>query len=178
MQYRRAYTKGACYFFTVVTEKRQALFADDVNIKLLRNAFHTVMQKRPFIIDAVVILPDHLHCIWTLPADDADFSTRWRLIKTKFSKQCDKQYKLKPNANRINKKQQAIWQHRYWEHQLRDEQDFAQHMDYIHYNPVKHGYVDSAVDWEYSSIHRYIKQGLMDKYWGTDIIIPSNAGYE
>jgi putative transposase len=179
MQYRRAYTQGACYFFTVVTEKRQPLFADDANVNLLRNAFYSIMQKRPFTIDAAVILPDHLHCIWTLPVDDADFSTRWRLVKTWFSKRCDERYKLTPNTHRMNKKQQAIWQHRYWEHQLRDEQDVKQHIDYIHYNPVKHGYVTNPVDWKHSSIHRFIKQGVIDPHWGEGMIdIPNEVGYE
>ena len=91
---------------------------------LLRDAFRAVRQQRLFDIDAIVILPDHWHCIWTLPEDDADFMTRWRLIKTWFSKRSD----LKP-----------IWQQRYWEHVLRDARDFAWHVEYIHYNPVKHG---------------------------------------
>jgi putative transposase len=179
MQYRRAYTKGGCYFFTVVTEKRQPLFLDDTNVNLLRDAFRAVMKKYPFVMDAVVILPDHLHCIWTLPANDADFSTRWRLIKTRFTKQCAYQYKQTPNANRIKKKQQAIWQHRYWEHQLRDERDVEQHIDYIHYNPVKHHYVNKASDWQYSSIHRYIKQGVIAEDWGVgDSVIPDVVGHE
>jgi len=179
MQYRRANISGASYFFTLVTEKRQQLFLDDINVNLLRQAFRHVMKKRPFVIDAAVILPEHLHCIWTLPANDADFSTRWRLIKTWFTKHCDEKYKNIPNQARIKKQQQAIWQHRYWEHYLRDQTDFEHHVNYIHYNPVKHGYVKCPSDWRYSSIHRYIRQDVLDKDWGaSDIVIPDDIGYE
>ncbi len=172
MQYRRANILGASYFFTVVTEKRQKLFADDENVDLLRQAFRHVMKKHPFVIEAAVVLPDHLHCIWTLPVGDADFSTRWRLIKTWFSKHCDAKYKAVSNLSRIKKQQQAIWQHRFWEHCLGDEADFEQHVNYIHYNPVKHDYVKCPVDWKYSSIHRYIKQGVIDDSWGEgDVLI-------
>ena len=179
MQYRRSNIQGACYFFTVVTEKRQKIFIHDENIELLRDAFRHVMKKQPFIMEAAVIFPDHLHCIWTLPANDADFSTRWRLIKTWFTKHCDKKYKLNPDKSRIRKKQQAIWQHRYWEHCLKDDKDFEHHVNYIHYNPVKHHYVKRPVDWKYSSIHRYIKNGILSEAWGTsDIILPDTIGHE
>lgn len=104
----------------------------------LREAFHTVKQRHPFNIDAIVVLPDHLHCIWTLPNGDADFSTHWRLIKTYFSRHCLAHYKRKQSSSRQTKKEQAIWQRRFWEHQIRDEKDFSRHVDYIHYNPVSH----------------------------------------
>ena len=164
MQYRRVYVKGGSYFFTVIAEKRRNIFTDD-NVKLLRSAFKSVMEKRAFVIDAAVVLPDHLHFIWTLPEHDSDYSTRWRLIKTAFTKQYPDKF-IVQNVNRNNKKQQDIWQHRGWEHCLRDEWDFQQHVNYIHYNPVKHGLVKRAVDWQYSSIHRYIKSGMLDKHWG------------
>jgi putative transposase len=109
MQYRRANNLGACYFFTLATEKRNYLFVNDKNVALLRQAFRHVMQYRPFVIEAAVILLDHLHCIWTLPPNDADFSTRWFLIKIVFTKHCDKDFKLSPNKARIKKQQQAVW---------------------------------------------------------------------
>jgi putative transposase len=167
MQYRRAYINGSSYFFTVVTEGRQKLFVNEMNVDILRQAFSHVMNKRPFVIDAAVILPDHIHCIWTLPPDDANFSIRWRLIKSRFTKHCDNKYKIKPNLSRIRKNEQAIWQHRYWEHLLHDELDFENHVNYIHYNPVKHGYVNKASNWKFSSIHRYIKQGIISDNWGS-----------
>jgi putative transposase len=166
MHYRRVYIEGGSYFFTVITERRRKIFSDDDNVKRLRAAFKTVMQKRPFMIDAAVVLPDHLHFNWTLPEHDTDYSTRWRLIKTAFTKQLPDKFTVQI-ANRKNKKQQEIWQHRGWEHCLRDEQDFQQHFDYIHYNPVKHGYVKHAADWKYSSIHRYIKSGVLNNDWGS-----------
>jgi putative transposase len=179
MQYRRAFIPGGSYFFTLVTERRRKLFVDEANVVLLRRAFHHVMRKRPFVLDAAVIMPDHLHCIWTLLPDDADFSTRWRLIKTWFTKNCDDQYKSTANASCMKKSGQAIWQHRYWEHLLRDESDFERHVDYIHYNPVKHGYVKRPLDWKYSSLHRYVKQGVISEKWGESYIdFPGDIGNE
>jgi len=166
MPYRRAFVPGGSYFFTVVTERRRKIFSDDAHVDLLRLAFQQVMAKLPFKIDAAVILPDHLHCIWTLPPGEADFATRWRLIKTWFSKHCSPELKTPPSAAREKKKEQAIWQHRYWEHLLRNETDYQRHIDYIHCNPVKHGYVDRPSDWRSSSLHRYIEQGIIDKNWG------------
>lgn len=178
MQYRRVFVKNGCYFFTVVTEKRRPIFADKESLALLREAFKKVMIKRPFTIDAMVVLPDHLHCIWTLPSNDADFSTRWRLIKTYFSKHYQHQIPV-TNKNRINKQQQDIWQHRGWEHCLRDENDLLRHIEYVHYNPVKHGYVERAVDWESSSFHRYVKQGLVGEQWGVGgLTLDECIGYE
>jgi len=148
-------------------------------VDLLRQAFWHVIKKRPFTIDAVVILPEHLHCIWTLPPNDTDFSTRWRLIKTWFTKHCDDKYKVKPNLSRIKKSEQAIWQHRYWEHLLRDELDFEHHVNYIHYNPVKHGYVNKPSDWQCSSFHRYVKQSIIPSNWGvSEISFPDGIGNE
>jgi len=178
MHYRRVYIEGGCYFFTVVTEKRRKIFSEDDNVKRLRAAFKTVMQKRPFVIDAAVVLPDHLHFIWTLPEYDSDYSTRWRLIKSAFIKQYPDKF-IVQNANRKKKKQQELWQHRGWEHCLRDKRDFQQHIDYIHYNPVKHGLVKRASDWQYSSIHRYIKSGMLDKNWGEGAMnFADDIGYE
>ncbi len=178
MHYRRVYIEGGSYFFTVVTEKRRKLFSDDNNVQALRVAFISVMQKYPFVIDAAVVLPDHLHFIWTLPEHDSNYSTRWRLIKTEFTKQYPDKFTVQ-NANRKKKKQQDIWQHRGWEHCLRDEHDFQQHVDYIHNNPVKHGLVKRASDWRYSSIHRYIKSGILTEHWGGDgMSFPDDIGYE
>lgn len=166
MHYRRAKTPGATYFFTVVTYNRQPLFLSDYTIALLRQAFHTVKTESPFIIDAIVILPDHLHSIWTLPDADADYSSRWRHIKARFSLRCPQAYKQSQNLSRQHKGEQAIWQRRFWEHQIRNEADFSQHVDYIHYNPVKHGLVRAPMDWPYSSFHRYIKDGAYPADWG------------
>jgi putative transposase len=124
------------------------------------------MINHPFTIDAFVVLPDHLHCIWTMPHGDKDFSTRWRLIKNYFTRRCDTRYKDLPSRSRKDKKEQAVWQRRFWEPLIRDEKDFISHVKYIHYNPVKHGLVTAPKDWEYSSFHRYVRDGLYDLEWG------------
>lgn len=166
MQYRRAKTPGASYFFTIVTHNRRPLLCEPENINLLREAFRYVMKKHPIKIDAIVILPDHLHCIWTLPEKDADFSTRWRLIKSYFSRQCHDYYQGKMNQSRQQKREKSIWQRRFWEHQIRDDRYFINHVEYIHYNPVKHELVKSPKDWQYSSFSRYVESGVYDAMWG------------
>nr|WP_193198617.1 transposase [Nostoc sp. MG11] len=165
MQYRRATIEGGTYFFTLVTYKRQRLLCLPTNVSLLRNVFWYVMHQHPFIIDAFVLLPDHLHCIWTLPQGDRNFPTRWRLIKSYFSRQCITLSQENLSTSRQNKKEQGIWQRRFWEHLIRDEVDFKNHLEYIHYNPVQHGLVKAPKDWEYSSFHRSVRQGMYDITW-------------
>jgi len=129
------------------------------------------MKQYPLIIDACVVLPNHLHCIWTLPEGDSDFSTRWRLIKSYFSRKCDERCKRYVSAVRRKKKEQAVWQRRFWEHQIRDEDDFVRHVEYIYFNPVKHGLVKAPKDWPYSSFHRDVRDGKCDLEWGAGIEI-------
>lgn len=167
MQYRRDRTAGGTFFFTVVTHKRRELLCEPDNVDILRDAFTYVKKRHPFEIDAFVLLPEHLHCIWTLPDGDLDFSKRWRLIKSNFTRGCDAKYKNAPSHSRQSKKEQAIWQRRFWEHRIRDDEDMKRHVEYIHYNPVKHGLAKSPVDWEHSSFHRYVKDGFYGKEWGS-----------
>ena len=165
MKYRRADRKGGTYFFTVnLAERNGSLLVDE--IETLRSVINKVKKQHPFKLDAMVVLPEHLHALLTLPQKDNDFATRWMLIKAGFSRQLPKLERI--NDSRKAKGERGIWQRRYWEHLIRDEKDFAKHVDYIHYNPVKHGYVKRAVDWPYSTIHEYIKQGLLDQNWGYD----------
>jgi len=159
MDYRRIWQPGGCYFFTVVTHQRQTLLTQKKCIQYLREAFQHIRKKRPFTIDAIVVLPDHLHCIWTLPPNDADYATRWRLIKHFVT--------CKINKNHATKVK--LWQKRYWEHCVRDEKDWKKHMDYIHYNPVKHGYVSSPLEWPHSSFLKAVEKGLYNKNWGENI---------
>ncbi len=162
--YRRAKSEGATYFFTVVTRDRKPWFAKEANIKVLREAFQITMNERAFILEAAVILPDHLHCIWQLPENDSDFSGRWREIKKRTSRQLN---------TRINDRgERPVWQRRFWEHQIRNEHDWRNHMDYIHYNPVKHQLVDQVSDWPWSSFHQAVAKGWYAKNWGN--IIPPN----
>ncbi len=166
MRYRRLKNKGARYFFTVVTYNRRRFLCSPDNVQLLRQAFQWTMQRHPIEINAFVLLPDHLHCIWTLPKDDHNYSTRWRLIKTYFSRHCQNDYDGIVSKSRQNKQEKMFWQRRFWEHAIRDDKDFVKHVEYIHYNPVKHGLTAAPKDWEYSSFHRYVKSGLYDQMWG------------
>ena len=166
MQYRRLFIPGGSFFFTLVTEKRRPILDTAEAVDVLRQAFRTVKADRPFALDAMVVLPDHLHCLWTLPPGDADFATRWRLIKTWFTKHCDPALRQETNRSRVARREQALWQHRYWEHAIRDESDFSRHLDYIHYNPVRHGHVASAMAWPYSSFRRYVENGYYTPDWG------------
>jgi len=178
MKYRRAFIPGGSFFFTLVTENRRAFFTDKNNVDTLRCAFKAIRARRPFHVDAIVVMPDHLHCIWTLPPGDQDFATRWRLIKTWFTKHCDASLRVRPNQARQNKREQAIWQHRYWEHALRDEADFERHVDYIHYNPIKHRYSSTPGEWPYSSFHRYVAAGIYPSDWGGGIMDIEGIGHE
>ncbi|MCU0600432.1 MAG: transposase [Desulfobacterales bacterium] len=171
MKYRRAQTKGGTFFFTVVTLKREPILTESDNVQILRKSFKNIMVKHSFKIDAFVLLPDHLHCIWKLPDGDHDFSTRWRLIKSDFTRRCDNKFKFMPLGSRADKKEQTIWQRRFWEHQIRDEEDFQKHVEYIHYNPVKHKYVSSPKDWEFSSFHKYVREEKYQASWGSGEVL-------
>ena len=168
--YRRNFVRGGSYFFTVnLADRRLRLLTE--HISALRTAVRDTRASHPFAIDAIVVLPDHLHAIWTLPEGDADFALRWRLIKSAFSRAL-------PNGEHVSRSrairgERGIWQRRYWEHSIRDDNDFARHMDYIHINPVKHGLVARVSDWPYSSFHRMVKLGIYPEDWAGDV---SNGG--
>jgi putative transposase len=160
--YRRNFIPGGRFFFTVnLADRRSHLLTDQID--QLRNAFRYVRVRHAFTIDAIVVLPDHLHAIWTLPQSDADFATRWRLIKTMFSRSLD--FGEHRSASRRAKGERGIWQRRFWEHTIRDENDFERHCHYIHYNPVKHGHVVAARQWPYSSFQRFVKLGVYPLDW-------------
>lgn len=163
--YQRLRINGGCYFFTVNLAKRHNNALLIANIDHLRDAFRITQRDHPFTMPAVVILPDHLHCLWQLPPDDSDFSTRWALIKARFSRNIPTGEPL--SQSRQRKGERGIWQRRYWEHLIRDEADYYRHVDYIHYNPVKHGYVQAAKAWQYSSFHRWVAQGHYPPDWAT-----------
>jgi putative transposase len=178
MRYRRAFIPGGSFFFTVVTERRRPLLASAEAVEVLRTAIRSVRTARPFEVKAMVVLPDHLHCIWTLPPGDGDFATRWRLVKTRFTKHCDPGLRPAPDPARTAKGEQALWQQRYWEHALRDENDFARHVEYIHYNPVKHGLVTAPISWPYSSFHRFVEGGICSADWGQGEVEIAAVGHE
>ncbi|HET8899679.1 MAG TPA: transposase [Rhodanobacteraceae bacterium] len=156
--YRRAIVPGGTFFFTVVTRGRQPIFAAPDAVAALRAAFRKVRAERPFEVDAMVVLPDHLHCLWRLPEDDSDYSSRWREIKKATSRA------IAPCADRHGER--SVWQRRFWEHVIRDEDDWRRHVAYIHYNPVKHGWARRAADWPWSSFSRFVARAWHEPTWG------------
>ena len=162
MQYRRAFTPGGSYFFTLALQDRK----QDLLVRYigsLRQAFAEVRARHPFEITAVCVLPDHLHLLVKLPEHDQNYPMRLRLIKAKFSRALPKTETVSPS--RRHKNERGIWQRRYWEHEIRSQEDLNAHIDYIHINPVKHGYVTRVADWPYSSFHRYVRQGILPADW-------------
>jgi putative transposase len=164
-QYRRARVNASSFFFTVVLADRSSTLLVD-EIDRLRNVYRTVRERRAFDTVAICILPDHIHAIWAMPEGDTDFSVRWNLVKGGFSRGLEQRPR---SPSKIVKREKGIWQRRYWEHAIRDEADLERHIDYIHFNPVKHGHVTRVSDWQHSSFHRYVERGLLTKDWGGDM---------
>lgn len=166
-EYRRANLKGGTYFFTVVTHNRQQLLLNDEVRVALREGIEKTRILFPFQINAWVLLPDHLHCIWSLPEGDADYTKRWGMIKRHTSQRCAHLVNIeqRPSISKLKRKESNFWQRRYWEHQIRDDADLAKHIDYIHWNPMKHGLVDKVSDWPYSTFHRYVAEDIYPKNW-------------
>jgi putative transposase len=163
--YRRAFVPGGCWFFTVnLLERQKTLLVEHIELRL---AVATTRRTRPFTIDAFVILPDHLHAVWTLPSGDADFSTRWRLIKSRFVQALPEREWL--SHVRIERNERGVWQRRFWEHLIRDEADYARHVEYCYINPVKHGLVSRVRDWPHSSFHRDVRAGIIPQDWAGDV---------
>lgn len=167
-QYRRIKIKGGSYFFTVVTFGRQPILTGEHVRIALREGIQEVRQSLPFTIEAWVLLPDHLHTIWTLPDNDDNFASRWAVIKRIVSKHSASQNVVGRPISDSHKKrgEERIWQRRFWEHLIRDELDLHRHIDYIHWNPVKHGYVKRAIDWPYSTFHQFVNKGFYLADWG------------
>jgi putative transposase len=166
--YRRLYVPGSIYFFTVVTYQRRKFLTTEFARNILHQAFRNTQLRYPFEVVAICLLPDHIHCLWQLPENDWNFSIRWASIKGIFSRN----YLLMGgedgvrSISRIAHREAGIWQRRFWEHCIRDEDDLERHFDYIHYNPVHHGYVDVVEKWPWSTFHRYIEKGHYAITWG------------
>jgi putative transposase len=166
--YRRNRVSGGTYFFTVnLANRRSDLLVREV--ETLRACIRAVRLTTPFHIDSWVILPDHMHCIWTLPEDDTDYSGRWWDIKVRFSKALPEAGVRRPEG--LARDGRGIWQKRFWEHTIRDERDYRNHMDYVHFNPVKHGLVVHPATWQYSTFQKCVALGLYDPTWA----VPNNA---
>lgn len=161
-RYRRSLVGGGTFFFTVTLDGHRSTLLVE-HIERLRAVYGRVQRDYPFETVVICVLPDHLHAVWTLPTDDADFSLRWSLIKAGFSRGLS--VALRRSESKVVKREKGIWQRRFWEHQIRDNLDLQRHVDYIHFNPVKHGHVARVVDWPYSSFHRYVEQGLCRLDW-------------
>ena len=171
--YRRNRVPGGTYFFTVnLADRRSELLVR--HIDTLRDAVRQLRASAPFHIDAWVVLPEHMHCLWTLPEGDSDFSKRWQAIKTAFSKRLPQGEHR--SASRVSKGERGIWQRRFWEHTIQDDRDYGVHLDYIHFNPVKHGLVTDAAHWPYSSFHRCVAKGLYPVGWDGGTIEAVDAG--
>ena len=165
--YRRNRVQGGTYFFTVnLLERRSKLLTEHIDV--LRASVKAVQKRKPFHIDAWVVLPNHMHCVWTLPMGDDDYHARWKAIKTAFSKAVPQIERL--SAVRKARAERGIWQRRYWEHTIRGDKDYAAHMDYVHINPVKHGLVKQVKDWPYSTFHEMVKQGIYPEDWAGAIL--------
>lgn len=166
-EYRRVKIEGGTYFFTVNTHLRQPILTGETVRQALRAGIQRARETLPFRIEAWVLLPDHLHALWTLPENDHNYAARWAIIKRKVSKSCDKQFRPpeKISSSRQKRRESCFWQRRFWEHQIRDELDFERHLGYILWNPVKHGYVQKVKDWPFSSFHRLVALGVYPPDW-------------
>ncbi|MDO8417266.1 MAG: transposase [Agitococcus sp.] len=176
--YRRSLAKGGSYFFTKVSFKRRKILCDEPIRQAMRDAVRKVRQAYPFEIEAWVTLPDHIHAMWTLPSDDADFGKRWGLIKCYVSRQC-LEYAAPVDMlslSNIKRDEMGLWQRRFWEHQIQNEADFAKHMDYMHFNPVGHGLVERVMDWPYSTFHRCVNKGIYPMDWAVSMSVEGGVG--
>jgi putative transposase len=163
-EYRRLFVPGGTFFFTLVTFERRRLFAEPSNVAIFRQIVHEVRSESPFTIDAAVILPDHIHFLWTMPEGDSDFSTRIGKIKAGFTKGRGHS-QPKATSTKPQRGYSDIWQPRFWEHRVRDRGDFNNHLDYIHYNPVKHGHAKCPHDWPHSSFHKWVRRSGYMESW-------------
>lgn len=165
--YHRAIVPGGTFFFTLVTAARAPILGQAPAIALLRSLLHACRQRWPMEIDAIAVLPDHLHTIWTFPTGDSAYSTRWGWVKKEFTKQWLAQgnAEMPQTYGQQRERRRGVWQRRFWEHMIRDEHDFARHVDYIHYNAVKHGLVRCPHQWPSSSFHTWVERGALPRDW-------------
>ena len=175
--YRRSKIAGGIYFFTVVTEERRPVLTTEAVRMALHEAIQQARTTMPFQIEAWVLLPDHLHCIWTLPEGDANYSARWAIIKRRVSGRCAEIVNASQSDSGRKRNERSFWQRRFWEHQIQDDADMARHQDYIHWNPVKHGLVKAVRDWPYSSFHKYVAGGIYLRDWGGSEIVAAGGDF-
>lgn len=179
--YRRYFIPGGTYFFTVVTEHRAPIFAQESARAILGDVMRRCLERYPVETIALVLLPDHLHALWTLPRGDDRYSLRWRWIKREFTREwlATGGVEQPRSTKRVNQRRRGVWQRKFWEHTIEDEDDLAAHFDYIHINPLKHAYVARVRDWPHSTFHRYVESGHYDLNWaagGRKFTLPGDAG--
>ncbi|MBN1941887.1 MAG: transposase [Phycisphaerae bacterium] len=176
--YRRNY-EGRLFFFTIVTKDRRDIFTDDSVSSALGQIIRQTCNERPWVTDAMVLLPNHLHAIWRMPENDRDYSTRISIIKKRFTQWYlatgRKEAKVSPGQHRHRRR--GVWQERFWEHTIRNARDYHMHLDYIHINPVKHGYAAKPIDWPWSSFHRYVKNECYERDWCGRVDLPGQVEY-
>jgi len=172
--------RGGTYFFTVVTHQRRPVLTTALGRTCLRASIAAELSRAPFKLDAIVLLPDHLHTVWTLPIRDADYSIRWARIKDGFTRSylSNGGVEGERSANREKHRERAVWQHRFWEHTVRDGDDLERCLNYLHWNPVKHGLVSRVADYPWSSFHRYVRDGIYEPHWGNAETCPDVPGAE
>lgn len=165
--YRRRHTAGGTYFFTLVTENREPILCTESARSILRRAIEDCQSKQAFDAVAMVLLPDHLHAMWTLPEGDADYSMRWARIKAQFTREwLDEGGSEQPRSrSRMQHRRRGVWQRRFWEHHIRDMSDYEKHLHYIHYNPVKHNLVRCPHEYPYSTLRKWILRRVYDPEW-------------
>lgn len=172
--YRRFRSAGGTFFFTVKTERNAPIFGDPQNVRLLGQVLREMKARWPFQMNALVLLPDHLHAIWSLRASDFDYSIRWAWLKKEFTRR----YldaggnEQRTSMSRQQNRRRGVWQRRFWEHTILNDGDFDAHFDYVHWNPVKHGYVKTPAEWPHSTFHRWVNAGVYDASWGCGEEIP------
>ena len=174
-KYRRDRSAGSTYFFTVNTSQRGPTGPLVANIRLLKSVLRKVVKAHPVVIEAMVVLPDHIHCLWVMPKDDSDYSKRWLLIKSGFSRSMPIDAEIR-SQSRLKRGERGIWQRRFWEHRIRDDTDYRNHLDYIHFNPVKHGYCQKVIQWPYSNFHKFVRLGVYSTDWGVDPDMSDGTG--
>ncbi|MFO0851107.1 MAG: transposase [Gemmataceae bacterium] len=179
-RYRRAFVPGGTYFFTAVTHQRRPILLGDSGRRCLRAALAAVRQRFPFGCEAIVLLPDHLHTIWTLPPGDDRYDLRWQRFKRLFTDAYLSAGGVEGDrtASRVRRQERGVWQRRFWEHTVRDEDDFKRCLDYLHYNPVKHGLASRVTDYPWSTFHRWVTHGEYEPEWGTGFVCPDIPGAE
>ncbi len=179
-RFRRNYVPGGTYFFTLVMHRRRPILTTPLARRCLRGALTAERERAPFELVAIALLPDHLHAVWTLPDGDANFTLRWQRIKEGFTRRylVGGGTEAEITGARSQRRERGVWQPRFWEHTVRDEDDFDRCLTYVHYNPVKHGLADAPGEYPWSSFQKFVDRGWYEPTWGTGAVPADVPGAE